>query len=300
MDWQETLERAIPQPPPAHPDPAALLADGKKLVRRRRLAVIAGTAAAVAAVVGIGAVVDNESFTAETSQTAAARITVDGKEQYILVQEKESATRTKNVSWAFAYTLLPAPHAEDRGPVSLNEFAALVRRNNGPQGGRGHERARRGLHRVRRGQTAAPGAGGVRAVRRLAPGGRPGSDVAAEAVRLVAPGGGGVGGGVRPDDPGPRPHRPDPAAVVEAGAVGRPAGTARSRGPVEERSELFAALQELPEMQRKVVVLRHWLQLSVAETARELRISEGTVKSHSSRGLAALRTCLESGDASRT
>lgn len=69
---------------------------------------------------------------------------------------------------------------------------------------------------------------------------------------------------------------------------------------VEERSELFEALQELPEMQRKVVVLRHWLQLSVAETARELRISEGTVKSHSSRGLSALRTCLESGDASRT
>ncbi|MER7557899.1 SigE family RNA polymerase sigma factor [Nocardioides sp. NPDC126508] len=68
---------------------------------------------------------------------------------------------------------------------------------------------------------------------------------------------------------------------------------------VEERSELFDALQELPEMQRKVVVLRHWLQLSVAETARELRISEGTVKSHSSRGLATLRTCLGSGDASR-
>ncbi|OIJ24458.1 SigE family RNA polymerase sigma factor [Nocardioides luteus] len=68
---------------------------------------------------------------------------------------------------------------------------------------------------------------------------------------------------------------------------------------VEERSELFDALQALPEMQRKVVVLRHWLQLSVAETARELRISEGTVKSHSSRGLAALRTCLESGDAFR-
>lgn len=69
---------------------------------------------------------------------------------------------------------------------------------------------------------------------------------------------------------------------------------------VEERSELFEALQALPEMQRKVVVLRHWLQLSVAETARELRISEGTVKSHSSRGLTALRTCLESGEASRT
>lgn len=77
----------------------------------------------------------NESFTAETSQTAAARITVDGKEQYVLVQEKESATRTKNVSWTFAFILLPAPYAEDRGPISLDEFAAIVRRTNGPKGG---------------------------------------------------------------------------------------------------------------------------------------------------------------------
>lgn len=58
---------------------------------------------------------------------------------------------------------------------------------------------------------------------------------------------------------------------------------------VEERSALIDALQLLPEMQRKVVVLRHWLGLSVAETATELTIAEGTVKSHSSRGLEALR-----------
>lgn len=62
--------------------------------------------------------------------------------------------------------------------------------------------------------------------------------------------------------------------------------------PVEERSALFDALQSLPTMQRKVVVLRHWLGLSVLETAAELRINEGTVKSHSSRGLAALRAAL--------
>ncbi|MFM6849298.1 MAG: sigma-70 family RNA polymerase sigma factor, partial [Terrabacter sp.] len=61
---------------------------------------------------------------------------------------------------------------------------------------------------------------------------------------------------------------------------------------VEERSALFEALQALPEQQRKVVVLRHWLGLSVRETAAELGISEGTVKSHSSRGLAALESVL--------
>ncbi|SEB75490.1 RNA polymerase sigma-70 factor, sigma-E family [Nocardioides exalbidus] len=62
--------------------------------------------------------------------------------------------------------------------------------------------------------------------------------------------------------------------------------------PLEERSALFDALQELPTQQRKVVVLRHWLGLSVRETAGELGISEGTVKSHSSRGLAALEQVL--------
>jgi RNA polymerase sigma-70 factor (sigma-E family) len=54
--------------------------------------------------------------------------------------------------------------------------------------------------------------------------------------------------------------------------------------------DLVAALQSLPPMQRSVVVLRHWLGLSVAETAADLRISEGTVKSHSSRGLERLRS----------
>jgi RNA polymerase sigma-70 factor (sigma-E family) len=67
---------------------------------------------------------------------------------------------------------------------------------------------------------------------------------------------------------------------------------ARSDLPVEERSALFEALQGLPLMQRKVVVLRHWLGLSVEETARELGIGAGTVKSHSSRGLHALEAVL--------
>ena len=51
-----------------------------------------------------------------------------------------------------------------------------------------------------------------------------------------------------------------------------------------------------PTMQRKVVVLRHMLELSVAETADELGISEGTVKSHTSRGLAALEKALLAAD----
>jgi RNA polymerase sigma-70 factor (sigma-E family) len=68
---------------------------------------------------------------------------------------------------------------------------------------------------------------------------------------------------------------------------------ARAGLPAEERSALFDALQDLPVMQRKVVVLRHWLGLSVEETARELDIAAGTVKSHSSRGIEKLRAALE-------
>jgi len=60
----------------------------------------------------------------------------------------------------------------------------------------------------------------------------------------------------------------------------------------DDRSELVRALQKLPAMQRKVVVLRHWLDVSVEETARELGISTGTVKSHTSRALAALQKLL--------
>lgn len=71
---------------------------------------------------------------------------------------------------------------------------------------------------------------------------------------------------------------------------------ARSGLPTEERSALFDALQELPIMQRKVVVLRHWLGLSVEETAHELGIATGTVKSHSSRGIEKLKAALTSSD----
>ncbi len=71
---------------------------------------------------------------------------------------------------------------------------------------------------------------------------------------------------------------------LEGHDAAAPAGLA-----VEDRSAMLEALQALPEMQRKTVVLRHWLGLSVAETATELGISEGTVKSHASRGLERLR-----------
>src|SRR3954451_22246743 len=53
---------------------------------------------------------------------------------------------------------------------------------------------------------------------------------------------------------------------------------------------LWDVVQTLPRRARAVVVLRYYEQLSEAETAAALGISVGTVKSQTSRALAALRT----------
>lgn len=61
---------------------------------------------------------------------------------------------------------------------------------------------------------------------------------------------------------------------------------------IHDRAALIDALQQLSAMQRRVVVMRHWLDLSVEETARELDISTGTVKSHTSRALVRLHELM--------
>ena len=52
------------------------------------------------------------------------------------------------------------------------------------------------------------------------------------------------------------------------------------------------ALAELPRRQREVIALRYYVDLSEAEIAETLGISRGAVKSHASRGAAALRASL--------
>jgi RNA polymerase sigma-70 factor (sigma-E family) len=60
----------------------------------------------------------------------------------------------------------------------------------------------------------------------------------------------------------------------------------------EDHREVLAALGQLPPRRREAIVLRYWLDLSEREIAAAMGVSQGTVKSHVSRGLAALAQVL--------
>jgi RNA polymerase sigma-70 factor (sigma-E family) len=73
-------------------------------------------------------------------------------------------------------------------------------------------------------------------------------------------------GGIEAEDPGP----------VDTGA--------------EDRDQLVRLLATLTDRERKVVVLRHYFDLSEADVAGELGVTVGTVKSTASKALAKLRS----------
>ena len=60
-----------------------------------------------------------------------------------------------------------------------------------------------------------------------------------------------------------------------------------------DHSVVIAALQRLPDRQRQALVLRYYTDLSEAQIAEIMGISRGAVKSHTARGMAALRADLE-------
>jgi RNA polymerase sigma-70 factor (sigma-E family) len=61
----------------------------------------------------------------------------------------------------------------------------------------------------------------------------------------------------------------------------------------EDHREVVDALRALPDRQRQALVLRYWLDLKESEVAAAMGISAGAVKSHTSRGMAALTRMLE-------
>lgn len=87
----------------------------------------------------------------------------------------------------------------------------------------------------------------------------------------------------RDDAPDPLAQVPDP---VDPGPLLRLAGSEAARA-------LDAALAALPLRQRQAFLLRVWEGFDVATTAATMRCSQGSVKTHLSRALAALRRALE-------
>jgi RNA polymerase sigma-70 factor (sigma-E family) len=85
-------------------------------------------------------------------------------------------------------------------------------------------------------------------------------------------------------------RRPPESALAEGAEP--PGATSELADQVGERRSVVQALMALPSGQRHVVVLRFLADLSVAETAELLGISQGTVKSYTSRALASLRITL--------
>jgi RNA polymerase sigma-70 factor (sigma-E family) len=61
---------------------------------------------------------------------------------------------------------------------------------------------------------------------------------------------------------------------------------------VIRHDSLIEALKSLPSRQREVIVMRFFADLTIPDTAAAIGSSEGTVKSHTSRALAALRELL--------
>jgi len=78
------------------------------------------------------------------------------------------------------------------------------------------------------------------------------------------------------------------------GLAGEPPGESAESAALisEEHRQVLAAIRRLPSRQREVLVLRFYLDLDEAEIARSMRISRGTVKSTTSRALAALGRLL--------
>jgi RNA polymerase sigma-70 factor (sigma-E family) len=88
-------------------------------------------------------------------------------------------------------------------------------------------------------------------------------------------------------DQAKRPWRRE-QSTAEPGELPRPDAAAI----IDDRQLVIAALEGIPAGQRACVVLRHYADLSIEETAQVLGVSTGTVKSQTSRGLLQLRALL--------
>ena len=88
-------------------------------------------------------------------------------------------------------------------------------------------------------------------------------------------------------------EREDPLETL--GPVGDPMPD--SPGERLERSQVLEIIEQeiarLPGRQREAFLMRYWEELDVAETARAMRCSQGSVKTHCSRAAHALAAALK-------
>jgi RNA polymerase sigma-70 factor (sigma-E family) len=76
-----------------------------------------------------------------------------------------------------------------------------------------------------------------------------------------------------------------------------PSESAEARALLSEEQRAVArAIRSLPDRQREALVLRYYLNMSEADTAEAMRVSRGTVKSATSRALAAVGRRLKEGE----
>lgn len=95
-------------------------------------------------------------------------------------------------------------------------------------------------------------------------------------------------------NPGEEDDENDPLETLEPGDgsnVGEAPGSRLEQTQVLEIIE--EELTRLPPRQREAFVMRYWEELDVAETARAMGCSEGSVKTHCSRAAHALATALK-------
>jgi RNA polymerase sigma factor (sigma-70 family) len=83
-----------------------------------------------------------------------------------------------------------------------------------------------------------------------------------------------------------------PSAEVSDAIEGEPERSPSPLDVFEDRTYLDDLLRDLTEQQRAILVLRFYLDLSVAESAELLGLPEGTIKSYTSRALATIRRSL--------
>lgn len=82
----------------------------------------------------------------------------------------------------------------------------------------------------------------------------------------------------------------DPLENIADGHSADPPGQLRDK---QAMTALEAAIHKLPPRQQQAFMLRVWDGLDIAQTAREMKCSEGSVKTHYSRAVHALRAQLE-------